>query len=717
MGSICCKSYNVFSQNRSDALPSLVFYIKTDSLPRISSQIITDVPRKINADKLTSTPIKSVKQDSSDRLLQYRKSPIIENYIIIWLTTNIDENQNLIDRFRHSFNYFQLFIDINEFFAFIHHIKDEKIFLILSDIFVQKVVSCLHQMSQLIAIYIISNDRLKDKSWINQYRKIKGIFTNIEPICKKLQDTLYLSENDSISIEILNSSSIIIQYLLKKILLDEIAYDEKSKRDFINFAREQYRNKSNVINEFEEDYIPSRAIWWYTRKCFLYIAINQAFGKQNLKLLIKMGFFIRDLHQQINQSFDEVDGQNNMIVYRGQGILEDEIEILKNNKNSILSFNNFLWTNIDRQISLSIARSAKNNPNLFGVLFRISINSSIKYISLENLSYYLNSENEILFSIYSLFRIGNIKQIEDKIWQINLILINNDKQQLNDYLQPIKHIKGQTSWQQLGFYFIQINQLDKAEELYKALIESNSINNSEHLTILHEQLEFIYNKKNHLIDSLLDFKTSPKKSSNHLSQNNSSLYSKYLNNGILLHKQNNLNEAIRNFKCALNIAIHALEIDHLQIASLYNHIAEIYNEKEIFVEAIVNYQSALENELKHFPRQYVSIAKTYNKIGKVFYRIEDYMTAFSYYEKTLKIQKKFLSPNHSILAVTNYNIAMVFDSLQEYKKAIEYVSQAVNIARHSFGSNHEDVRFYEDYLCELREKTSIGVIPNGSVYE
>ncbi|CAF1158267.1 unnamed protein product [Rotaria sordida] len=717
MGSACCKSYSLFSQNRSDVLPSLVSYIKTDSLQRNYPQIIRDVPNKINTDKLTSTSIKSIKHESSDRLLQYRKPPIIENSIVIWLTTNIDKNQNSIDQFRHNFNSFQLFINIDEFFSFIIHIKEEKLFLILSDIYAKKVISCIYQMSQLMGIYIISNDRLKDQSWIKQYEKIKGIFTNIESIYKKLKYHLHLSESDNIPIEILNSSSIIIQYLLKKILLYEIDYNEKSKRDFINFTREQYRNKLNVINEFEEDYISSRAIWWYTRKCFLYFAIDKAFRKQNIELLIKMGFFLRDVHQQINQLYNKIDNENEMIVYRGQGILEHELEIFKNHKNGFISFNNFLWTNIDRQISLSIARSATNNPNLFGILFRMKINSSIKYISLENLSYYLNSENEILFSIYTIFRIGKIKQIEDKIWQINLILVNDDNQQLKDYLQSIKYNEEQTSWQQLGFYFIQINQLDKAEELYKILLESNSINNSKQLTILNEQLKFIYNKKNNLIDSTLYFKTSLKNSSNDLLQNDSSLYSKYFNNGIRFHKENNLFEAVQNFKCALNIALHASEIDYLQIASLYYRIAEIYNEKEIFIQAVENYQSALENELKHFPRQYLSIAKIYNKIGEIFYQIEDYTKAFSYYEKSIKIQKKFLSPNNSILAITNYNIAIIFNDLQQYKKAIEYASQAVNIARHSFGSNHEDVRLYKDYLDELREKTFIGVIPNGSVYE
>ncbi|CAF4434154.1 unnamed protein product, partial [Rotaria magnacalcarata] len=82
---------------------------------------------------------------------------------------------------------------------------------------------------------------------------------------------------------------------------------------------------------------------------------------------------------------------------------------------------------------------------------------------------------------------------------------------------------------------------------------------------------------------------------------------------------------------------------------------------------------------------------------------------------TLKIQKKYLSLNHSTLAETNYHIAMTFAGLQQYRKAIEYAALAVNIARHSLESNDDHIRLYEDYLHELREKTLIGVLPNGPV--
>ena len=338
-------------------------------------------------------------------------------------------------------------------------------------------------------------------------------------------------------------------------------------------------------------------------------------------------------------------------------------------------------------------------------------------MTLETQGYYLNSESEILFSVDSIFRIGEIKQLEDKIWQIDLILIKNNDQQLRNYLQSIEDIEGETAWQKLGFHFIHINQYDKAEELYKTLSESNSINNPKQLSLLNEQLGFIYHKKDDSINSLLYYRKSLKNYLIFLSQNDCSLLPIYLNIGILLRQQKNSNEAMKYLKCALNIALHSSPLDHLQISILYHYIAEIYEEDGIFVDAIQYYQSALESELNHFPIYHLSIAKTYNKIGEMFYQIEDYTIAFSNFDKTLQIQKKSLSPNHYMLAGSNYNLARALGGLQQYKEAIEYASRAVNIARHSFGSHHKDVRLYEKYLDELREKTLIGVIPNGAVYE
>ena len=337
MGNQCCKFSASSSKYRPDSSsPCLLSYQKSKSLQR---NYLETVPEKLK--QPIRLPNELVKEEPLKGLSQYRKPSINENYIIVWLTSNIDKNQNSINYLQSIFNSFRLFTDIDAFFAFIIQIKEQKLFLILSDTFVEKNIVFIHKMSPLIAIYIITKDKSQDEQWIKQYRKIEGIFTNIEPICKKLQHKIHLSENDIIPIEILNSSTIIIQYLIKQILLHETDYHEKCKRDFLNFARQQYPNELNIINEFEENYTPSKAIWWYTRKCFLYFAMNNAFRTQNIELLIKLGFFIRDLHHQIDRSYEAIDKPNKAIVYRGQGILQDELEIIKNNQNGLFSFKNF----------------------------------------------------------------------------------------------------------------------------------------------------------------------------------------------------------------------------------------------------------------------------------------------------------------------------------------------------------------------------------------
>ena len=59
-------------------------------------------------------------------------------------------------------------------------------------------------------------------------------------------------------------------------LIDEIILDhdetDKSMEDLIYFAREEYQENDEellLIEEFQNDYRPERAIWWFTRSCFL----------------------------------------------------------------------------------------------------------------------------------------------------------------------------------------------------------------------------------------------------------------------------------------------------------------------------------------------------------------------------------------------------------------------------------------------------------------
>src|SRR6202034_1931284 len=117
---------------------------------------------------------------------------------------------------------------------------------------------------------------------------------------------------------------------------------------------------------------------------------------------------------------------NSFIVYRGQGLSQTDFDQLKQTQGGLLAFNNFLSTSLNKEVSLAFAESNQYNPDLISVLFQITIHSSITstpFADVHDISYYL-SEGEILFSMHSVFRIGQITQIDenDRLWQVNLTL-------------------------------------------------------------------------------------------------------------------------------------------------------------------------------------------------------------------------------------------------------------------------------------------------------
>jgi len=63
----------------------------------------------------------------------------------------------------------------------------------------------------------------------------------------------------------------IYSYLISEIILDN-EETEYALKDLINFSRQEYDGNQEellIIDEFENDYQKDRAIWWFTRQCFL----------------------------------------------------------------------------------------------------------------------------------------------------------------------------------------------------------------------------------------------------------------------------------------------------------------------------------------------------------------------------------------------------------------------------------------------------------------
>ncbi|CAF3911197.1 unnamed protein product [Rotaria sp. Silwood2] len=641
---------------------------------------------------------------------------ITENFIIVWLDLKGNElDESLMNQLRKMINSINVFSDTVQCLNYLSQIQHEQIFMIVSNFFDRKFFSNIEEISQINSIYVLYDKKID----YQEYQKLK-VFNKMELICNELKRDIYLCQRSLTPISIINSNSItnlneldetfICSQLIKDISIN-MNYNENAKKELVEYCRAQYadnRYQLHIINEFERDYNRQSSIWWYTRNCFTYSMINRALKLQDTELIIRMGFFIRDLYEQIEEIYSKIGKQHSLTVYRGQGMLNVDFEKLLKNKNGLISFNNFFSASTDRQLSLNFAKQSLNNANLTSVLFQMHINpliASSPFISLDKISYHANHKNGILFPMHTIFRINAIKQIENHLWQINLTLTNNKDEQITRLTEFTRQATdGETGMHRMAKLMLAMGKIDKAKEIYLALLKTTKDDDKKELAHLHHQLAYIYEQKDDSTNALSHYDQSLNNYLTYLPISDPILCPTYSNIGLILKKRGNYNSALEFLQHALDIDLIAPKPDQLEIAILYINIGGVYDAQGKFTEALENYENALEIVRKHLPPCHPLIGATHNNIGLVYSSMKDYSNALIHFKETLQIEQKTLPRDDPSLIMTYTNIAGIFEDLHQYKEAIQHAEKAANILLNTFDTNHPQITLIQEYLEHLRQK-------------
>jgi tetratricopeptide (TPR) repeat protein len=381
-----------------------------------------------------------------------------------------------------------------------------------------------------------------------------------------------------------------------------------------------------------------------------------------------MGFFIRDLHQQIQELHRKQVAcyhGNSFTVYRGQGLSKKDFEKLLKSKAGLISFNNFLSSSTKREVSLVFAEGASANTDMVGILFKMTIDPSVSsapFASIREVSYY-QTEEEILFSMHTVFRIGEIKKIDNNnsLYQVDLKLTADDDQQLRTLTERIREeVEDETGWRRLGQLLAKLGQFDKAEELYNVLLEQTS------------------------------------------DEGEKALYYNQL--GYIEHSQGDYEKAIEYYEKALEIFQKTLRPNHPDFAYSHNNIGSVYYHMGEYSKALSFYEKALEIRQKTLPPNHPDLATSYNNIAGVYYHMGEYSKELSSHEKALEIFQKNLPPNHPDLATSYNNIGLVYDNMGEYSKALSYLDRALNIFQSSLPANHPNIRTVQRNIEIVKKK-------------
>ncbi|CAF0716860.1 unnamed protein product [Adineta steineri] len=661
-------------------------------------------------EKLTTTSNST--ESSNSRRSRQRTA---QNYLLVWVDASIDETnkdcQDTLAHLKNVVNDVNLCTQPDQCVHVLSHFDRGRAFVITSGSLGEHLVPKIHDMPHLDAIYIFCGDKSRHQEWTQNWPKIKGVHTNIKEICQALQLAVKQCDQDSIAVSFLTVNEMasadnlnqleptfMYTQIFKEILLD-IDYDRNAIRYLAACCREIFSGNTielQVINEFERDYDPQKAIWWYTRECFTYKMLNQALRTLDADIIINMGFFLRDVHQKIQQLYKQQVStyeRKPFLLYRGQGLMKSDFEKLQKTKGGLISFNNFLSTSKTKDVSLGFAQGASAQPNKVGILFIMCIDPCIKstpFASIKEESYF-KEEEEILFSMHTVFRVIAIEQMDNKnqLYQVDLQLTSDDDQQLRLLTDRIRKEGDGTGWQRVGKLLLKIGQFNKAEELYNVLLEQTSGEGEK--AHYYVSLGIVQYQKGDYEKSIWYYEQALQIEQKTLPSNHPNLASSYNNIGSTYVNMGEYSKALLFFEKSLEIRQKTLPLNQPKLATSYNNIGSTYFNMGEYSKALSYYEKALEIKRKTLPSNDPDLATSYYSIGLVYNDIGEHSKALSSHEEALKIRQKTLPSNHPLLATSYTNLGNVYNNMGEYSKALAYYEKGLEIQEKTLPSSHPDL--------------------------
>ncbi|CAF1228827.1 unnamed protein product [Adineta steineri] len=348
----------------------------------------------------------------------------------------------------------------------------------------------------------------------------------------------------------------------------------------------------------------------------------------------------------------------------------------------------------DEGMSLAFARSASTKPDTVHILFIMFIDPRIKstpFASIKEETKF-NQEEEILFSMHTIFRVVAIQEMDnkDQLYQVKLQLTSDDDQQLRELTDHIrKEAGGSTGRERLGQLLLQIGRYNKAEELYHALL--NETSNDDEKAIYYNQLGAVRWSKGNYEKAISYSEKALEIYQKILPSNHPKFATSYNNIGMVYEDMGQSLKAFSSYEKALEIRQKTLPPNHPDFADSYNNIGIIYGKMGEYSKALSFFEKVLEIQQKTLPSNHFHLAGSYINIGKVYDIMGEYSKAFSFYEKALETHHKTLPPNHLSFADSYNNIGTVYGKMGEYSKALSFFEKALEIRQKTLPSNHPQI--------------------------
>ncbi|CAF4104052.1 unnamed protein product, partial [Adineta steineri] len=237
-------------------------------------------------------------------------------FSLIWLDQNANLSKDIEQRLRSIINHLKQFQDIEQCHQYIEQsLEQNRLILIVNDEFGKIIIPHIHYIDKLLSIYVYYSDNNIDKQWSSKFQKIKSVVVHIDELISEIKKNFKiqrkLEESFAINGYSLHNQSrtrLNIPFLLSQIFLDSLLRLESNENDqnnLIRYLQHEYENNPNELNniqQFKENYISNKVLWWYEKKDFFFSStLNAVLKTENLSMMFLFRSFLFDIQEQLRK--------------------------------------------------------------------------------------------------------------------------------------------------------------------------------------------------------------------------------------------------------------------------------------------------------------------------------------------------------------------------------------------------------------------------------
>ncbi|CAF1486902.1 unnamed protein product [Adineta steineri] len=610
----------------------------------------------------------------------------------------------------------KIFQTIASSIPYMKKLRDEdQVFCVIATKFSTDNIAVLRTFRQITRFYILTEDKLDGYSCFSD---VESLFSCLQKDISIYYRSLTAPWNvfswnvNETSLRQLSTDN--AAFVWHQLILDIIQklpdIDQlEAKKEFLDECRLEYDNNNSMkrwIEQFDREFNSMEATMWYTRDIFVYKLLNRALRMQEVDIIYKCRFMLKQLCRQLAELHQLSIDLPIETVYRTQKCSLEEFEKLQNSQGRLIAMSSFLSTSIDEAVSMRFANTEGKEPDgAQWLLYKIAIPDDMKeshtfaYIGKTNVS--ANpSELEVLLAPGAVFQVDSVPElmVDGFVWCINLRLATNQQcEEIDKMMNSIRerHAHLPNTLLTLGAILAEIGYFNSSLRFYQTLLRQTLPQSSnlpyslaacvysDIAALYYERGQ--YNQAIHFADRALDIDWQCRP------RNIMSLLKDCLNRGVILSESNRNVEAMCAFVCAL-ILIQILENSQTSLHLTPRHNKEyvevcgqLYNNIGMFAQKLGKFSAAFEYYEKCYvifkdSNDMISCSKVRLNMATLHSQMKEYAEASPLFHEAIEIQKRvYPHSKHAILSKSYASLALCCANMGQHEEALQHISTSLDI--------------------------------------